>query len=215
MADLWVWGWHRRKTREGKEDKAGKLIIANVAFCRREGEILLSARNKSQHLTDSASLSWLGKKQWWPNLLFASAYLHSFSFYLQAQIPTISWNWKVHHTHVCQKDFKFSWRSQKLLRTVFMGAPLPGGAYGQAGWGCGQPDLVGGNQPTAGSGGLRSLPTPKPFCDSMVISFSSRRILNFKSKATALAQRAHCKGKSILRDSLGHQGWATEVEFNF
>lgn len=41
--------------------KAGKLIIANVAFSRREAEILINARNKSQHLTDSASLSWLGK----------------------------------------------------------------------------------------------------------------------------------------------------------
>ena len=30
------------------------------------------------------------------------------------------------------------------------GCPIPGGIQGQVGWGPGQPDLVGGNQPVAG-----------------------------------------------------------------
>lgn len=34
-------------------------------------------------------------------------------------------------------------------------------------------------------------------------------------KATAFPGRARCKGNPIFCDSMGHQGWATEVEFNF
>ena len=48
------------------------------------------------------------------------------------------------------------------------GYPIPGGIQGRMG--PGQPELVGGNQPTAGGGTgspLRSPPT-QPFCDSVI-----------------------------------------------
>ena len=40
----------------------------------------------------------------------------------------------------------------KEWSTDTSGCPIPGGAQGQVGWGPGQPELVGGNKPTAGVG---------------------------------------------------------------
>jgi len=52
------------------------------------------------------------------------------------------------------------------------GCPIPGGMPGQAGWGCGQPDLEGGS-PDHGRrvelGGLLSPFQPKPFYDAIII----------------------------------------------
>jgi len=51
------------------------------------------------------------------------------------------------------------------------GCPIPGGAQGQAGWGSGQPELVGVSQPMAGVGtgwALRPLPM-QSFHNSLMI----------------------------------------------
>ena len=48
------------------------------------------------------------------------------------------------------------------------GCPIPGGAQGWVGWGPGQPELVGGSQPTAGVGNGWAGPTSNSLQETVI-----------------------------------------------
>lgn len=105
------------------------------------------------------------------------------------------------------------------------GFPIPGGAQGY-GWVPGQPELVGGTQPTAGvraGRALRSLPT-QPFSDSMKQSTTSKEMTVGRQlscsavihvKRSLYIQQAHLylKGMNLAEQMLFSLGGNEEYPF--
>ena len=78
------------------------------------------------------------------------------------------------------------------------GRPIPGAVQGQAGWGPGQPELVGGTLPTAAGWNWTDLKIPSSPRHYMILSFCAAPVSNSGTKVMGRGKKKEKKMESKL-----------------